>query len=79
MRPTERLAGNPTGAGDACLAALAADLAHGSSRPDQLRTAVAWSAGAVHAPYAGDVDDEAAHRSHRKLMVEDVHATDSHG
>lgn len=58
--PPERLRGNPTGAGDAAVAAVAVALA---ARPDLLRhdpgallrTAVAWSAAAVLRPVAGDI------------------------
>lgn len=54
------LRGNPTGAGDAAVAALAAgfDTAFPASRADWaelLRTAVAWSAAAVLEPMAGTV------------------------
>ncbi|MDT3728623.1 PfkB family carbohydrate kinase [Streptomyces sp. DSM 41972] len=49
--PPERPAGNPTGAGDACVAALAAGLADGAPWGDVLREAVALSC-----PAAGDVD-----------------------
>ncbi|MFJ8659760.1 1-phosphofructokinase family hexose kinase [Streptomyces sp. NPDC093795] len=54
--PPERLSGNPTGAGDACVAAIAAGLAAGSAWPDILRQAVALSAAAVPCPVAGDID-----------------------
>jgi tagatose 6-phosphate kinase len=56
--PVEQLAGNPTGAGDACTAVVAAAVA-GSAQPDWpkvLREAVAASSAAVLAPLAGDVD-----------------------
>ncbi|MFJ4621816.1 1-phosphofructokinase family hexose kinase [Streptomyces sp. NPDC088812] len=55
-RPPERLAGNPTGAGDAAVAALAAGLADRTPWPERLRAAVALSAAAVRAPLAGDFD-----------------------
>lgn len=57
-RPGERLTGNPTGAGDAATAAVAAHLA-GVGIPDHdalLRDVVAWSAAAVLSPLAGDLD-----------------------
>jgi len=54
-RPPSRVAGNPTGAGDAAVAALAHTV--GADWPDRLRTAVAWSAAAVAAPLAGTLDD----------------------
>jgi tagatose 6-phosphate kinase len=50
------VSGNPTGAGDAVTAALAAGLAANSSWPDALRDAVATSAAAVTMPAAGEVD-----------------------
>lgn len=54
-RPPSVFAGNPTGAGDALVAALV----HGAVRaipwPERLRHAVALSAAAVRAPLAGDV------------------------
>ncbi|WP_395292588.1 1-phosphofructokinase family hexose kinase [Kitasatospora hibisci] len=51
--------GNPTGAGDAAVAALAAALAGGSPWPQTLAEAVALSAAAVRAPYAGHFDRQA--------------------
>ncbi|MFC7613344.1 hypothetical protein ACFQV2_06690 [Actinokineospora soli] len=45
-----RVDGNPTGAGDAAVAALADGMARGTAWPDRLRAAVAWSAAAVAAP-----------------------------
>jgi tagatose 6-phosphate kinase len=54
--PSERLAGNPTGAGDACVAALARGLRDGTPWPALLADAVALSAAAVAAPVAGTVD-----------------------
>jgi tagatose 6-phosphate kinase len=47
---------NPTGAGDAVAAALAAGLEDGRDWPSMLRQAVAWSAAAAAAPLAGDLD-----------------------
>lgn len=46
---------NPTGAGDAAVAALAVSLAERRDWPDLLRTAAAWSAAAVLEPCAGAV------------------------
>lgn len=48
--------GNPTGAGDAGVAALLAGLTAGRPWPDLLAEAVAWSASAVAAPLAGSID-----------------------
>jgi len=58
-RPPQQVAGNPTGAGDAAVAALSAGLAAGTPWPERLRQAVAVSAAAVLAPLAGDFDTEA--------------------
>jgi tagatose 6-phosphate kinase len=49
------LTGNPTGAGDAAVAALAAGLASGRAAREALADAVAWSAAAVLHPLAGHV------------------------
>jgi fructose-1-phosphate kinase PfkB-like protein len=51
------LSGNATGAGDAAVAAVASCLATGTDDPVVLlRRAVAWSAAAVAAPLAGELD-----------------------
>ncbi|MEU2570662.1 1-phosphofructokinase family hexose kinase [Streptomyces althioticus] len=76
--PPERLAGNPTGAGDACVAALAAGLADGAPWGDVLREAVALSAAAVACPVAGDVDSAAYERFRTIVTVEDLHAPQPH-
>jgi tagatose 6-phosphate kinase len=55
-KPPRRVAGNPTGAGDAAVAALSAGLAADTPWPDRLRQAVAVSAAAVLSPLAGDFD-----------------------
>lgn len=55
-RPPEAVRGNPTGAGDAVVAALAAGLVAGAPWPDRLADAAALSAAAVHAPVAGSFD-----------------------
>ncbi len=57
-RPPRRIDGNPTGAGDACVAALARGLLHGAEWPGLLRDAVALSAAAVASPVAGLADLE---------------------
>lgn len=52
------LAGNPTGAGDASVAACAVLLAEGERDTELiLRRATAWSAAAVLMPLAGDISD----------------------
>ncbi|MFT3942963.1 MAG: hexose kinase [Ancrocorticia sp.] len=61
------VAGNPTGAGDSVVAAIALALADNPSRAERSRVlaaslerAVAWSAAAVLSPVAGEIDDETA-------------------
>ena len=55
-RLAEPLAGNPTGAGDAAVAACAVLLARGVKDPAALlRRATAWSAAAVLMPLAGEI------------------------
>ncbi|MCE0509471.1 1-phosphofructokinase family hexose kinase [Microbacterium sp. KKR3/1] len=55
-RLDEPLTGNPTGAGDAGVAACAVLYAEGMRDPEQiLRRATAWSAAAVLTPLAGDI------------------------
>jgi tagatose 6-phosphate kinase len=60
----DRLHGNPTGAGDAAVAAFARGLAASMPWPEMLRHAVALSGAAVLAPYAG----EAAPVDHKELL-----------
>lgn len=62
-RLPERLAGNPTGAGDAAVAAISVLLAARVTDPATLLTyATAWSAAAVLMPAAGEI-----HSSHPQL------------
>jgi tagatose 6-phosphate kinase len=71
-RPPERLTGNPTGAGDAATAALAAGLSRGAGWGELLADTVALSAAAVLAPLAGSFN-EAAYREFRgRVRVEQV-------
>ncbi|MEU9045954.1 MULTISPECIES: 1-phosphofructokinase family hexose kinase [unclassified Kitasatospora] len=63
-RPPEAIAGNPAGAGDAAVAALALGLVAGTPWPERLTRAVALSAAAVAAPLAGDFDPAV----HRRLL-----------
>ncbi|WP_306232462.1 1-phosphofructokinase family hexose kinase [Agrococcus beijingensis] len=51
------LDGNPTGAGDAAVAAIAQALAEGATLEEQLARATAWSAAAVLSPQAGAIAD----------------------
>ncbi|MFD4259520.1 1-phosphofructokinase family hexose kinase [Streptomyces sp. NPDC058534] len=76
--PPERLTGNPTGAGDACVAALAAGLASGETWPTVLREAVALSAAAVPCPVAGDFDAGLYDQFRTTVSVESTHAPDTH-
>lgn len=71
-RPPERLSGNPTGAGDAATAALAAGLVRGSNWRDQLTEAVAVSAAAVLHPLAGSFDEAAYRRMRTEVAVRTV-------
>ena len=66
------LRGNPTGAGDAVVAALAAGLVDHSPRDVVVRDAVAWSAAAVLQPVAGMVDPTDVARLAAQTLVEDV-------
>jgi len=70
VRPPEEVRGNPTGAGDAAVAALAAGLVAGTPWPDRLADAVALSAAAVHAPVAGSFDADAYCRYRAETRVE---------
>jgi tagatose 6-phosphate kinase len=58
VAPPEVVRGNPTGAGDAASASLAAGIADGVDWPRRLADAVALSAAAVAAPLAGSFDAE---------------------
>jgi len=75
-RPAERLEGNPTGAGDAAVAALTQALARAPGvslaevLPEALRDAVALSGAAVLRPVAGEVDLPAYERMRTEITVE---------
>jgi fructose-1-phosphate kinase PfkB-like protein len=71
-RPVDAVRGNPTGAGDAAAAAVAACLAAPEpvDWPTVLREAVALSAAAVLRPVAGEVDLEAYRRWRTEVRVE---------
>jgi len=68
--PARRVAGNPTGAGDAAVAALAAGLIAGQDWPELLRHAVALSAAAVLTPTAGGFDADAYRRFLPDIRIE---------
>jgi tagatose 6-phosphate kinase len=69
--PGESVAGNPTGAGDAAVAALTIGLVERRPWPDRIADAVALSAAAVGAPLAGGFD-EALYRRHRDHVAAEV-------
>jgi len=72
--PVERVSGNPTGAGDACTAVVAAAVAE-ASEPDWsvvLKSAVAASAAAVLTPVAGDIDLSAYQRWQPQVAVQSL-------
>jgi len=71
--PPQRLSGNPTGAGDACVAALARGLRDGTAWPALLADAVALSAAAVVAPVAGAVDQDTYRRTRPGVIVTEEH------
>ena len=72
VRPPARVTGNPTGAGDACVAALVRGLVAGTSWPERLADAVALSASAVLRPLAGDVDLSAYRRFRDTVSPEEI-------
>ncbi|TWD79202.1 tagatose 6-phosphate kinase [Kribbella amoyensis] len=70
--PVEQVSGNPTGAGDACTAVVAAAVAE-APEPDWslvLQSAVAASAAAVLTPVAGDIDLAAYRRWQPQVTVQ---------
>jgi tagatose 6-phosphate kinase len=69
---------NPTGAGDAAVAALAVGLAAGHDWPDLLRTATAWSAAAVLEPRAGVVAADRIEALARTVTVTAVQSAPIH-
>lgn len=71
-RPARRVAGNPTGAGDALTAALAVGLMRQESWPQMLRTGLGWAAGAVAARCAGEIDEDVAAQVARASVVEEL-------
>ncbi|MGW1680891.1 1-phosphofructokinase family hexose kinase [Saccharopolyspora sp. NPDC002376] len=68
--PPFAVSGNPTGAGDAAVAALAAGIARRETWPDRLRNAVAWSAAAAAAPVAGALDHRMLHDIADSIKIE---------
>lgn len=70
--PPERVFGNPTGAGDACVAALARGITAGHSWGQLVSEAVAVSAAAVASPVAGHIDEQAYARFQPAVNVEEM-------
>ncbi|MBK0331466.1 1-phosphofructokinase family hexose kinase [Brachybacterium sp. MASK1Z-5] len=70
--PPHALSGNPTGAGDASVAAASRALARGDGLADLLRSAVAVSASAVTRPVAGEIDRALAQDLRGAIAVEQV-------
>ncbi|MEV1285934.1 1-phosphofructokinase family hexose kinase [Micromonospora sp. NPDC049679] len=70
--PPEVVTGNPTGAGDACVAALARGLRSGRPWPERLRDAVALSAAAVAAAVAGELSPIDYERLHASVSVTEL-------
>lgn len=68
--------GNPTGAGDACVASLAAGIELGRSWPEILRNATALSAASVRCPIAGGYDQSAYLALKSEIRLEELDATD---
>ncbi|WP_129310714.1 1-phosphofructokinase family hexose kinase [Streptomyces sp. L2] len=76
--PPRTVSGNPTGAGDACVAALAAGLHFGRPWERTLAEAVALSAAAVARPVAGEVDQAVYEQFRTTVSVERTHAPRVH-
>lgn len=71
-RPSQKLKGNPTGAGDSATAALAAGLKRGLPWPEMLTEAVALSAASVLHPLAGSFDAEAYQRLLGRVGIQEL-------
>lgn len=67
IRPAEELVGNPTGAGDAAVAALARSMHSRQLDIESVADAVALSGAAVLSPVAGEVDLAAYHHLQEQL------------
>lgn len=66
------LSGNPTGAGDALTAAMAAGIVDGLDPVETLRRGVAWSAAAVLHPLAGHIDPATAADLSPHVVLEEI-------
>ncbi|WP_216852824.1 1-phosphofructokinase family hexose kinase [Phytoactinopolyspora halotolerans] len=73
-RLAEPVIGNPTGAGDSVVAALALAVRAGDGCPDALRDACALSAATVLSPVAGEYDADAYTRLRTRVIVSEVQA-----
>lgn len=71
-RPPEVLNGNPVGAGDAVVAALAVAAANGQALADALPAAVALSVATVATPVAGRFDQDTYRRTLPRVRVEEL-------
>lgn len=71
--PPEPLDGNPTGAGDACVAALSRGLRDRTAWPELLADAVALGAAAVAAPVAGAFDPTVYRRMRSAAVPTSAH------
>ncbi|ASQ99749.1 1-phosphofructokinase family hexose kinase [Streptomyces sp. 11-1-2] len=78
-RPPGKVRGNPTGAGDSVVAALAAGLVEATSWPERLTHAVALSMATVLAPLAGSFDPADYHRLLPLVRVESLNPTSPQG
>ena len=74
LRPARVVSGNPTGAGDALVAALTRGLRAATPLIEMLRDSVALSAAAVVAPHAGEVDRREYARQQAEVLVETLDA-----
>ncbi|MFC7590146.1 PfkB family carbohydrate kinase [Nonomuraea antimicrobica] len=64
-----KVAGNPTGAGDALVAGLALGLVESAPWPDRLRRAAALGAAAVATPVAGEFDPDLYAAIHPQITI----------
>ncbi|GAA2789545.1 1-phosphofructokinase family hexose kinase [Saccharopolyspora taberi] len=70
--PGREVRGNPTGAGDSVVAALAVGVAAGTPWPDRLRNAVALSAATVAAPVAGEFTRDEYEKQLAAVHLEEI-------
>ncbi|WP_336053462.1 1-phosphofructokinase [Streptomyces sp. CA2R101] len=73
--PPQRIAGNPTGAGDSAVAGLLSGLVEELPWPDRLARAVALSAATVRAPAAGEFDAATYEELLARVVVTSAHPT----